>query len=256
MVLVFSKDAPVSKGVSDSPGVVRIFFVHPSQRRPVLKGRSVAPLALLVALSFATELSAQNRTAPAASSKNNTFTTWNVAAIGNEARYRVFEELASIGHNEVIGKTRDVKGKLVLDGNGAIVKDSSRIVVNAQTLQTDQKRRDNHLKTQTLETEKFPQITLVPVSFEGFTGDIPAGQEKTFTMLGDLTVRNVTKPTKWDVVARRQGNDIVGTAKTVFTLQDFNIEKPRVVMVLSVADTVRLEYDFHFAPTTAVDVVK
>lgn len=181
---------------------------------------------------------------------------FNVAPIGNEARYRVFEELASIGHNEVIGKTKDVKGRIVVDANGAILKDSSKIIVNAQALQTDQKRRDNHLRTQTLETDKFPQVTLVPVSFDGLTAEIPAGQEKTFTMMGDLTVRNVTKPTKWDVVARRQGNDIVGTAKTVFTLQDFNIEKPRVVMVLSVADTVRLEYDFHFAPATAADVVK
>ena len=213
-------------------------------------------MALLVALSFATELSAQNRTAPAASSKGNAQLTYNVAPIGNEARYRVFEELASIGHNEVIGKTRDVKGKIVLDANGAVIKDSSKIIVNAQALQTDQKRRDNHLKKQTLETDKFPQITLVPVSFEGFTGDIPVGQDQTFTMMGDLTVRNVTKPTTWDVVARRQGNDIVGTAKTVFTLQDFSIEKPRVVMVLSVADTVRLEYDFHFSPATAVDVAK
>lgn len=220
-----------------------------------MKGRSVAPLALLVALSFATELSAQNRTAPAGS-KGSAHITYNVAPIGNEARYRVFEELASIGHNEVIGKGRDVKGKIVLDGNGAIVKDSSKIVVNSQTLATDSKRRDNSLKTQTLETTKFPEVTLVPVSFDGFPGEIPAGQEKSFTLLADLTIRNVTKPTKWDVVARRQGNDIVGTAKTVFTLQDFEITKPKALMVFSVADTVRLEYDFHFAPSTAVDVVK
>lgn len=222
-----------------------------------MKGRSVAPIALLVALSVgATELSAQNHATPAAATKAGAHLTYTVAPIGNEARYRVFEELASIGHNEVIGKTRDVKGKIVLDGNGAIVKDSSKIVVNTQTLETDSKRRDNSLKKQTLETEKFPQVTLVPVSFEGFTGDIPAGQEKTFTMMGDLTVRDVTKPTKWDVVARRQGNDIVGTAKTVFTLQDFNITKPRAIMVLTVADTVRLEYDFHFSPSAVADIAK
>lgn len=211
---------------------------------------------MLVALSAATELSAQNRVAPAASAKAGTTRTYNVAPLGNEARYRVFEELGSIGHNEVIGKTRDVKGKIVLDANGAVMKDSSKIVINAQALQTDQKRRDEHLKTQTLETAKFPEIALVPVSFDGFNGDVPAGQEKTFTMMADLTVRNVTKPLKWDVVARRQGNDIVGTAKTLFTLDYFNIEKPRAVMVLSVADTVRLEYDFHFAPASAADVVK
>jgi len=221
-----------------------------------LKGRSVAPVALLVALCVATELSAQNHAAPAAIAKAGAHVTYTVASLGNEARYRVFEELASIGHNEVIGKTRDVKGKIVVDANGAIVKDSSKIIVNTQTLTTDSKRRDNSLKKQTLETEKFPQVTLVPVSFDGFTGEIPAGQEKTFSMMGDLTVRNVTKPTKWDVVARRQGNDIVGTAKTVFTLQDFNIPKPRAIMVLTVADTVHLEYDFHLTPSSAGDVAK
>lgn len=222
-----------------------------------MKGRFVAPLAMLVALTAATEVSAQNRTAPAASSKGSIHsTTYNVAPIGNEARYRVFEELASIGHNEVVGKGRDVKGRIVIDANGAVVKDSSKIIVNTQTLATDSKRRDNSLKKQTLETEAFPEVTLVPVSFDGFPGEIPAGQEKSFTLIGDLTVRNVTKSTKWDVVARRQGNDIVGTAKTMFTLQDFNIPKPKALMVLTVADTVRLEYDFHFAPATVVDLAK
>ena len=221
-----------------------------------MKGRYVAPVALLVALSAATELSAQNRTAPAAGSKASAHLVFNVAPIGNEARYRVFEELASLGHNEVIGKTRDVKGKIVVDANGTILKDSSKIIVNTQTLTTDSKRRDNHLKDQTLETAKFPQVTLVPVSFDGLTAEIPAGQEKSFTLIGDLTIRNVTKSTKWDVVARRQGNDVVGTAKTVFTLQDFNIAKPKALMVLSVGDTVRLEYDFHFAPASAADVAR
>src|SRR3954469_1242739 len=66
-------------------------FVIPQQtRRPVLKGRSVAPIALLVALSVATELSAQNRTAPATTAKGGAHLTYNVAPIGNEARYRVF----------------------------------------------------------------------------------------------------------------------------------------------------------------------
>jgi len=35
-----------------------------------------------------------------------------------------------------------------------------------------------------------------------------------------------------------------GTAWTEFTFADFNIDQPRVSIVLSVADTIRLEYDF------------
>lgn len=219
-----------------------------------MNSRFVTPLALFVALGSASAISAQSPAA--APAKASAYRVFNLGTVGNEARYRVSEELASIGYNEVVGKTKDVKGRIVVDANGAVVKDSSKIIVNAQTLQTDSKRRDEKLKTQTLETDKFPQVTLVPVSWEGFTPDIPAGQEKTFSMVGDLTVRNVTKPTTWQVTARKQGNDIVGTAKTVFTLQYFNMEKPRAVMVMTVGDTVHLEYDFHFTPGAASAAAK
>jgi hypothetical protein len=52
------------------------------------------------------------------------------------------------------------------------------------------------------------------------------------------------------VTARGEGKDVVGTAATAFTFKDFGLEQPRVPVVLSVADTIRLEYDFHFVPDT------
>ncbi len=178
-------------------------------------------------------------------------TRYVVAPVGNEARYKVMEQLANIGLNEVVGTTKDVTGRIILDGSGKVVKDSSKIVVNVSTLTTDQKRRDNYLKGKSLESTKFPEVTLVPVSFDGFAEPIAAGQSKTFTLVGNLTVRDQTRPTTWQVTARRQGNDIVGTAKTMFTFKDFNMDQPKVPIVLSVADTIKLEYDFHFAPDVA-----
>lgn len=208
-----------------------------------MKGRIAAPLAIAAAFFGAADLSAQSH--PAAPSR------YVVAPVGNEARYKVMEQLANIGLNEVVGTTKDVTGRITLDGSGKVVKDSSKIVVNVSTLTTDQKRRDNYLKGKSLESTKFPEVTLVPVSFDGLADVIPAGQSKTFTLVGNLTVRDQTRPTTWQVTARRQGNDIVGTAKTMFTFKDFNMDQPRVPIVLSVADTIKLEYDFHFAPDVA-----
>lgn len=205
-----------------------------------MQARLVAPLFFAAALVGAADLSAQGHSAT--SSRQ----AYVVAPIGNEARYKVKEQLANIGLNDVVGKTPDVTGRIVVD-NGKVVKDSSKIVVNVQTLTTDQKRRDNYLKGKSLESNKFPQVTLVPVSFDGFT-DLPAGQDKSFSLTADLTVRDQTRPTTWQVTAHRQGNDIVGTATTQFTFKDFAMDQPRVPIVLSVADTIRLEYSFHFAP--------
>jgi len=38
---------------------------------------------------------------------------------------------------------------------------------------------------------------------------------------------------------------------TAFTFKDFELVQPRVPVVLSVADTIKLEYDFRFATESA-----
>ncbi len=63
-------------------------------------------------------------------------------------------------------------------------------------------------------------------------------------MTGNLTVKRETRPTTWRVTAIRSGEVVTGTATTAFTFADFAMEKPRVRSVLSVADTIKLEYDF------------
>ena len=66
----------------------------------------------------------------------------------------------------------------------------------------------------------------------------------TFELLADLTVRGVTKPTTWRVTARHSNGQVTGTASTRFTFADFGITPPKVPILLSVADTIGLEYDF------------
>jgi polyisoprenoid-binding protein YceI len=219
-----------------------------------LKGRISLLMATFAALSGATAVSAQTKGAPApaqAGASKASRIHFTVAPSGNEARYRVREQLAGFDlPNDAIGATKDITGRIVIDPSGKVLRDSSKIVVHLTELKSDKTRRDNFLKTRTLETTKFPSVELVPVTFDGLAEPIPAGQSKTFSLVGDLTVRGVTRPTTWHVTARADGKDIVGTASTAFTFKDFNLDQPRVPVVLSVGDTIKLEYDFHFAPVT------
>jgi polyisoprenoid-binding protein YceI len=66
----------------------------------------------------------------------------------------------------------------------------------------------------------------------------------TFQMVGELTLREVTRPVTWEVTAKVEGTTISGQAKTQFTFADFEMTKPSVRRVLSVNDEIRLEYDF------------
>jgi polyisoprenoid-binding protein YceI len=199
-------------------------------------------LAALAALALPAGATAQSA-APA----QTTRLRFQVAPTGNEARYRVREQLVGKDlPNDVIGVTKDVTGRLVVEANGRVIQDSSKIVVQVSTLKTDQTRRDNYLRRRTLETEKFPTVELVPMTFAGITSPIAPGTSRTFSLTGNLTIHGVTRPTTWQVTARADGSDVVGKATTAFTFKDFSLEQPRVPIVMSVADTVRLEYDFRF----------
>ena len=172
-----------------------------------------------------------------------------VAPAGNEVRYRIREQLAGFDlPNDAIGKTSAVTGGIVFADQGAIVADSSRITVDVQGLTSDRSRRDGYVRSRVLETGQYPTVTLAPTAVTGLGWPLPKSGSKTFRLAGDLTVHGTTHPTIWTVTANFNGTDITGTATTGFTFTDFGLAQPRVPIVLSVADSIHLEYDFHFVP--------
>ncbi|HTK50224.1 MAG TPA: YceI family protein [Gemmatimonadaceae bacterium] len=208
---------------------------------------------LAIAALIATPAGAQSaRAARAKTSAKQTASTkpaepirFVVAPAGNEARYRVREQLMGASlPNDAVGVTNGITGTILAYPDGRIVKDSSRIVVDVRLLKSDKSRRDGFLQRRTLETEKYPTVELVPTEIRGFDGKLPASGPVTFQLVGDLTVHGVTRPTVWNVTARADGQDVAGTATTAFTFKDVDLDQPRVPVVLSVADTIKLEYEF------------
>jgi hypothetical protein len=63
-------------------------------------------------------------------------------------------------------------------------------------------------------------------------------------MTGNLNVHGVTRPTVWKGWAKFQEGRVTGSGATEFTFNDIQMEQPRVPVLLSVADTIRLEIDF------------
>ena len=176
-----------------------------------------------------------------------------VAPTGNEARYRVREQLANRPlENDAIGRTSKVEGAIVVARDGRILSDSSRFVIDLASLETDQPRRDNYVRRNTLQTDSFPTATFVP---DSASIRLPAGARLkpgtyTFDLIGRLTLHGVTKPSKWNVTATvAPTGEIRGTATTSFDFDEFNIRQPKIPFVLSIQDTIRLEYDFLLEPS-------
>jgi polyisoprenoid-binding protein YceI len=168
-----------------------------------------------------------------------------VAPTGNEARYRIREQLVRVDFpNDAVGKTTEVSGGLGVGADGRIVPAESKFVVKVGGLTSDRDRRDNFVRARVLEADKFPTVEFTPTEFRGLPRTLPTSGSHTFDVIGNLTVRGVTKPTTWRVTAEPKNGGVVGTAATKFTFADFGMEQPRVPVVLSVADTIKLEYDF------------
>lgn len=166
---------------------------------------------------------------------------------GNEARYRVREVLVGIElPNDAVGRTSAVSGALTI-GDGGMVLPGSVIEVNITGLTSDEDRRDGFLQRRVLGGEEFPTVRVTPRELRGVTTPLPTSGSTAAILVGDLTVRDVTRPTNWQVQANFAGDRVTGTATTAFTFEEFGLTKPRVPAVLSVADTIRLEYDFDMA---------
>lgn len=95
--------------------------------------------------------------------------------------------------------------------------------------------------------DSFPHAVFRVTGLRGFPAAVPASGTFSFTVVGNLTVHGVTKRAEWPATARAEGEDIVGKAETRVKFGDFGMERPRVMVVLSIEDDIRLEYDFRFA---------
>lgn len=166
---------------------------------------------------------------------------------GNAARFRVREQLAGFDlPNDAVGTTPAVRGEIVLRANGS-VSPASRFTVDIRQLKSDQEKRDRYVQTRILDSAKFPSVSFLITHVNGLKLPLADSGAVTFTMRGNLTVHGSTKPTNWNVTATLSPAEVTGTASTKFTFEDFGLLRPKVPVVLSVQDTIKLEYDFRLS---------
>src|SRR5262245_20016336 len=110
-----------------------------------------------------------------------------LAPSGNEARYRVREQLANVSFpSDAVGSTRDITGAIVIGDDGRIDSTLSRIVVDLTTLKSDRDRRDGFIQHRTLETDRYPTAVLVPSATRGLANPLPRSGSLSFELTGNL----------------------------------------------------------------------
>ena len=186
--------------------------------------------------------------APADAAANGLAGTWVLAANGESfVGYRVKEELARIGATTAVGRTRQLTATLQFDGTAIT---DVQVQADLTRLQSDSALRDGALRTQALETSRYPTATFAltqPIPL----GTVPdEGVPVAATAVGDLTLHGVTRRVSIDLQGQRTNGQVVVVGSLEIRFADFSIAQPRAASVLSVEDrgTMELQLVFERAP--------
>ena len=114
-----------------------------------------------------------------------------------------------------LGKFRTFAGEILADAQ-QLSASQVRLVIEAQSIDTDNARRDKHLRSEDfLFVEKYPTITFVSTAI---TGAAP-----TYTVQGDLTMRGVTQHLTIPVTVEQRQNEIVARGNITLSRKAFGI---------------------------------
>ena len=166
----------------------------------------------------------------------------------SEVRYEVNETLFQDNRlNTAVGRTKGIAGELRVDFAQPANSQIGEIVIDVSQFTSDQARRDNFIRHTGLESSTYPQATFKTTSISGLPAKVSVGDELSFKITGDLTVKQTTKPVTWDVTLKVGNNQLTGSAATQILMSDFGVG-PLKLPILATEDQVKLFFDFVAAP--------
>ena len=180
---------------------------------------------------------------------------WSVGE-GSVAGYRVREKLLRLpASNDAVGRTSAISGafRLSSDGNVLRVEKGMRIDADLSKLESDDDRRDDHMRTMAIETDLFPTATFLTTSDLVIPTDLAAGGRASLTVAGDLTVHGVTRPVSIPLQAQHAGGRIEVVGSLSFPWDYFEMKQPNLSYVTVEADpTLELQVFFDHESTAFV----
>jgi polyisoprenoid-binding protein YceI len=176
------------------------------------------------------------------------FVTFDIAQDESEVSFSLGELLRG-EPTTVVGTTNQVAGQIVLNLNELGSTEVGTIRVNARTLFTDNNLRNNAIRNRILFTDEFEFITFTPTGISGLPASAAAGEEITFQITGELTIKDVTQMETFEVTAvSPTPSRIEGTATTTILRDNYQLVVPNVRSVANVDEEVELTISFVALP--------
>lgn len=162
--------------------------------------------------------------------------TWTVGE-GSFAGYRV-EEVLQGNDVTVTGRTEQVTGTVMV-ADGSLT--AADVEVDMASIATDEPPRDSYFRDNALQTGTYPTATFT------LTEPVALGEGATSaTLVGDLTIRDVTQQVSVDAQVAASGDSVQVVGSVPITFADYGVEAPDLGFV-TVEDTGAVEFDLRLS---------
>ena len=136
----------------------------------------------------------------------STLSTWTIDGTHTEAGFAVKHLMIST----VRGRFGDVQGSISFDPSN-LATGSATVTINTASIDTKEAQRDAHLRSADFfDAEKFPVLTFKSRAVQSLKGD-------TFQLVGDLTIKDVTREVVLYVESHGLHNDPWGGERAGFS---------------------------------------
>ncbi len=183
---------------------------------------------------------------PAAAPATGEATLYRIVPDESEARYEIDEILRGEPFR-VVGRTDQVAGDIILDFANAAASQVGVIRINVRTLATDEERRDRATRSRILQSAEaaYEFVDFTPTALEGLPATVGVGDTASFTIVGDLKIRDVTAEARFQATVNVVAEDrLEGTAEATVLRSTYNLIIPNVPFVTDVSEEVLLGIKF------------
>jgi polyisoprenoid-binding protein YceI len=164
----------------------------------------------------------------------------------SQVSYEVGEVFLNQGNafNLAVGVTSEVNGEILVDRANPQNSSIGPISVDVSQFTSDNQRRDNAIRERFLESAKFPIVEFNPQEIQSLPESYTEGEQISFQVSGDLTVRDVTKPVTFEVTLVGDGVTMTGEATTTILMSDFGFGPISIGGILNTEDEVKVTFAF------------
>lgn len=168
----------------------------------------------------------------------------------SQVSYEVGEVFLNQGNafNVAVGITSEINGEISVDRQNPQNSSVGVVRVDISKFTSDSPRRDSTIRDRFLQSSQFPIVEFVPGEIQGLPETYQEGEEITFQILGNATIREVTRPVTFDVTMVGNGDTITGEATTTILMSDFGFGPISIAGILNTEDEVKVKLVFVARP--------